>query len=66
MKAIERANVTLAERQLDLLGGVRPHGLRRTYASLRTACGDDPVFVSRQLGHEDVRFTCNRLAGGSR
>jgi len=62
MKAIERANVRLAEQKLDLLGDVRPHGLRRTYASLRTACGDDPVFVSRQIGHEDVRFTLNVYA----
>ena len=40
----------------------RPHGLRRTYASLRTACGDDPVFVSRQIAHEDVRVTLNVYA----
>src|ERR1700722_9238713 len=40
----------------------RPHRLRRTYASLRTACGDDPVFVSRQIGHTDVRFTLNVYA----
>jgi hypothetical protein len=26
------------------------------------ACGDDPVFVSRQIGHEDVRFTLNVYA----
>jgi integrase len=57
MKEIERANVQLATLGIDPLGDLRPHGLRRTYASLRTACGDDPVFVSRQIGHEDVRFT---------
>ena len=62
MKAIERANVRLAEMKIEQLGDVRPHGLRRTYASLRTACGDDPVFVSRQIGHEDVRFTLNVYA----
>src|SRR5437763_491527 len=62
MKAIERANVKLAEMKIEQLGDVRPHGLRRTYASLRTACGDDPVLVSRQIGHEDVRFTLNVYA----
>ena len=62
MKAIERANVKLAEKKLEPLGDVRPHGLRRTYASVRIACGDDPVFVSRQIGHEDVRFTLNVYA----
>jgi integrase len=62
MKAIERANVKLAEKRIEPLGDVRPHGLRRTYASLRTACGDDPVYVSRQIGHEDVRFTLNVYA----
>ncbi|MGD0167093.1 MAG: site-specific integrase [Gaiellaceae bacterium] len=62
MKAIERANVRLAELGIEQLGDVRPHGLRRTYASLRCACGDDPVFVSRQIGHEDVRFTLNVYA----
>jgi integrase len=62
MKAIERANVKLAEKKLEPLGDVRPHGLRRTYASLRMACGDDPVYVSRQIGHTDVRFTLNCYA----
>lgn len=62
VKAIDRANMQLAALGIDSLGDVRPHGLRRTYASLRTACGDDPVFVSGQIGHEDVRFTLNVYA----
>jgi hypothetical protein len=33
------------------------HGLRRTYASLRCACGDDVAYTSRQIGHTDARFT---------
>ena len=36
---------------------VPPHGLRRTFASLRVAAGDDPVYVSSQIGHEDPTFT---------
>ena len=34
-----------------------PHGLRRTYASLRSAVGDDPAYTAAQLGHEDPAFT---------
>lgn len=55
--AIERANVRLAELGIEPLGAVRPHGLRRTFASLRTAVGDDPVYISQQLGHVDVGFS---------
>jgi integrase len=56
--AVESANAKLAK------DGVAPietslgfHGLRRTYASLRCACGDDVAYASAQLGHEDPRFT---------
>ena len=34
-----------------------PHSLRRTYASLRGALRDDPVYIAEQLGHTDPRFT---------
>jgi hypothetical protein len=33
------------------------HSLRRTYASLRCAGGDDVRYAADQLGHEDPRFT---------
>jgi hypothetical protein len=33
------------------------HSLRRTFASLRCACGDDIRYTSGQLGHEDPRFS---------
>ena len=35
---------------------VTPHSLRRTYASLRYACGDDVVFVAEQGGWSDPSF----------
>jgi hypothetical protein len=35
---------------------VCPHSLRRTYASLRYACGDDPVYVAQQGGWADPNF----------
>ena len=36
---------------------VTPHSLRRTYASLRAAARDHPVYIAEQLGHEDPGFT---------
>ena len=33
------------------------HGLRRTYATLRVLAGDDVVYVSAQIGHENPTFT---------
>ena len=42
------------------------HSLRRTYASLRVACGDDVSYVADQLGHEDPRFTLRVYAQASK
>jgi integrase len=57
LPAIKAANVKLAKLGIGEIEGVGLHGLRRTYASLRAAAGDDPAYVSEQLGHEDPRFT---------
>jgi integrase len=57
LPAVEAANVKLAKLGIAPIEGVGLHGLRRTYASLRAAAGDDPAYVSEQLGHEDPRFT---------
>ena len=62
LKAIPKTNTRLSQLGIDPIGDVRPHGLRRTYASLRAAVGDDVVYTSRQLGHTDVRFTLNTYA----
>ncbi len=35
----------------------RSHSLRRTYASLRAALRDDPIYIAEQMGHKDARFT---------
>lgn len=48
--AIRRANVRLAQlgiRPID--EAVTPHSLRRLYASLRFALGEDPVYVAAQV-----------------
>ena len=56
--AIRRANRRLAELGIEPISErVTPHSLRRTYASLRAAAGEDPVYIAEQLGHTDPRFT---------
>lgn len=55
--AIARANERLAELGIEPIGAVTPHGLRRTYATLRCAAGDDVAYTAEQLGHVDARFT---------
>jgi integrase len=56
--AIRAANRELAKRKIEPISErVTPHSLRRTYASLRAAAGDHPVYIAEQLGHEDPGFT---------
>jgi integrase len=56
-QAVKEANRTLERAGIAPIGRVTFHSLRRTYASLRCACGDDVRYVADQLGHEDPRFT---------
>ncbi len=65
--AIRRANVGLAElgiRPID--EAATPHSLRRLYASLRFALGDDPVYVAAQLGHTEPGFSMKVYASAVR
>ncbi len=56
--AIKHANVRLVKLEIEPISErVTPHSLRRTFASLRAAAGDDPVYIAEQLGHTDPRFT---------
>ena len=56
--AIKAANVRLKKVGIEPISDrVMPHSLRRTFASLRAAGGDDPVYIAEQLGHTDPRFT---------
>jgi integrase len=55
--AIRDANDRLVELGIEPIGKVGPHGLRRTYASLRAAAGDDVAYITEQIGHIDSRFT---------
>jgi integrase len=56
-RAKAAANAQLEAAGIAPIGRVTFHGLRRTYASLRCACGDDVRYTADQLGHEDPRFT---------
>jgi integrase len=49
--------VKLGESGIAPIGHLTFHSLRRTYASLRCAVGDDVRYTAAQLGHEDPRFT---------
>lgn len=51
---IARANERLTRLGIEAISPrATPRSLRRTYASLRYALGDDPVYVSEQIGHSD-------------
>jgi integrase len=54
---VAAANGTLEEIGFAPLGAITFHSLRRTYASLRCACGDDLRYTADQLGHTDPTFT---------
>lgn len=65
--AIRRANQCLnglGIRPID--EAVTPHSLRRLYASLRFALGDDPVYVAAQLGHTEPGFSMKVYASAVR
>jgi integrase len=56
--AVARANEQLAKDELEQLPeGLTPHSLRRTFASILVAVGDDPTYVMGQLGHTDPGLT---------
>jgi integrase len=46
------------ERRLQPLRlGITPHKLRRTFASILVAIGEDATYVMQQLGHTNPAFT---------
>jgi integrase len=52
--AVERANENLPKRDLSPLSErITPHSLRRTFASLLYALGEDPGVVMDEMGHTD-------------
>ncbi len=51
---VDRANASLTARELPPLPErITPHSLRRTFASLLYATGEDPGVVMDEMGHTD-------------
>lgn len=62
-KAAELANERLAKDDFEPLPeGLTPHSLRRTFASLLVARGDDPAYVMAQMGHTTPHLTLSLYA----
>jgi integrase len=56
--AVSRANEKLAGlREEPIPAGTTPHSLRRTFASILVARGDDPAYAMSQLGHTSPHLT---------
>jgi integrase len=55
-RGIEQAALGDAD-ETPLPDGLTPHSLRRTFASILVATGNDPVYVMGQMGHTDPKFT---------
>jgi integrase len=65
--AIKAANERLDELGIEAISEwITPHSLRRTYASIRAASGDSPIYIAEQLGHEDPGFTFRVYAKASK
>lgn len=60
--AVKAANKKLAPLGIEQIGNVSPHSLRRSFASLRYASGDDLIYVKEQGGWRDVRFPMQAYA----
>lgn len=51
---VARANERLTRLGIEPISQkASPYSLRRTYASIRYALGDDPVYLAEQIGHSD-------------
>jgi integrase len=56
--AVRKANRALAERGSEpLQPRLTPHSLRRTFASLLFAVGEQPPYVMQQMGHTSANLT---------
>lgn len=45
------------------LTGLRPHGLRHTYAALAVKSGANPKVLQETMGHSDIRLTLDTYGG---
>jgi integrase len=61
--AVVRANEQLRLAAAPPLpDGLTPHSLRRTFASILVALGEDPAYVMAQMGHADPKLTLSVYA----
>ncbi len=66
-KAVERANDRREGAGLvPLPESLTPHSLRRTFASILVAIGENPISVMEQLGHTDPKLTLRIYAQAMR
>lgn len=62
LRAVERANSVDRDGSDALPDGLSPHALRRTFASMLVAAGEDIAYVMGQLGHTDPKMTLGLYA----
>jgi integrase len=61
--AVERANEQLLLAAAPPLPeGLAPHSLRRTFASVLVALGEDPAYVMARMGRADPKLTLSVYA----
>jgi|SRR5215217_3361118 integrase len=61
--AVQGANAALAQHEVEPLpDDLTPHSLRRTFASILVAKGEDPAYVMVQLGHATPHLTLSMYA----
>lgn len=64
--AVKEANARLADAGIEPIAKVSPHSLRRTFASLRHALGEDPIYVAEQGGWSNPSFPMRVYAKAAR
>ncbi len=67
LPAVKQANAQLVEDdEAPLPDGLTLHSLRRTFASILIALGEDPAYVMDQIGHTDAHLTLRLYAKAMR
>ena len=64
--AVKEANLRLADAGIEAIAQVSPHSLRRIFASLRYALGEDPIYVAEQGGWSNPSFPMRVYAKAAR
>jgi integrase len=59
---LKKAEEERAKNNQPAIGKVRWHDLRHTFGSLKLDQGEDPLYVSRQMGHSSLQVTAEIYA----